>query len=109
MNTVHLSIRTALALTLALAAVPAAHAFAGEAPADAHAASARVSYADLDLDQPRDVRRLYGRLRQAAREVCRHGAAPKTYAPACARAALAAAVASVRSPTLDHLHRESGD
>jgi UrcA family protein len=43
---------------------------ASAATADDGARQAVVKYSDLDLSQPNDARRLYRRIKQAAREVC---------------------------------------
>jgi UrcA family protein len=40
------------------------------APGDFGPRTALVHYSDLDLSQPKDARRLYGRIKAAAREVC---------------------------------------
>jgi UrcA family protein len=91
----------AVTVVFALAAAPSADASTGDA---IH--SRRVSYSDLDLTRDRDVRALYRRLRTAAQDVCRYGAAPETYSEECARAALDASVARVNAPALAALHRE---
>jgi len=69
----------------------------------------KVSYADLDLSRPEDVRVLYRRLRYAASEVCQPAPLVELSAHAaweqCYRAALERAVVQVNAPQLLALHR----
>jgi UrcA family protein len=63
-----------------------------------------VKYSDLDLSRPQDARRLYGRIKYAAREVCDNNASSdlhllKIY-QTCLRKAVTDAVAQVQSPQL---------
>jgi len=63
-----------------------------------------VHYSDLDLSCPEDARRLYGRIRIAARDVCQNFRGPdlqrlRVYKQ-CRAKAVADAVAQVRSPQL---------
>jgi UrcA family protein len=86
---------------------------AAMAAADAEASTGRdvtVSYKDLDLSRPADVRTLYKRIENAAASACLE--APPTVELArhlawerCYSAALDSAVMQVRSPELLALHR----
>jgi len=89
---------------------------ANVAPAAAAAPSVTVSYRDLDLSRPGDVRTLYRRLQHAAASVCqpvsqlelsRHLAWQRCY-----DSALDSAVMAVRSPELlalnDSVHSSAG-
>jgi UrcA family protein len=92
-------------LVLALA-VPAST-WAGSAP------TVRVDASGLDLRTQEGVSVLYGRIRLAAREVCRvHRAQTGTRVPAvfarCVRDAVDGAVYSWRLPMLAALHDELG-
>jgi UrcA family protein len=62
-----------------------------------------VSFRDLDLSNPEEVKTLYRRIQRAARQVCGY----ESYEPIeqlmwreCYKAAIANAVAKVRSPLL---------
>ena len=68
-----------------------------------------VSYADLDLSKPAGVEVLYGRIKQAARNVCSYldNRQPehKVLWRRCYSDAVANAIATVDRPTLTALHR----
>ncbi|HEY6640807.1 UrcA family protein [Povalibacter sp.] len=98
-----------LAALLATAAMTSAHAN------DSRAVEQReVRYDDLDLMQPGDVARLYGRIDQAAQAVCwTSGVLEVTARPRmkrCTAQALARAVADVDAPLLSdyYLARKRG-
>jgi UrcA family protein len=95
---------TAVALTGFLTA----HA-ASAAPADAGPRTAVVKYRDLDLSQPKDVRRLYGRIKSAAREVCDNDPGFDVHRlsifKSCMRDAVSDAVSQVQSPQLTNIRQ----
>ena len=68
-----------------------------------------VSYADLDLSKPAGVEVLYGRIKQAARNVCSYldNRQPehKVLWRNCYNDAVANAITAVDRPTLTALHR----
>ena len=85
--------------------------------AAAEPASVTVSYSDLQLSRPADVRVLYSRLQQAAKSVC---GAPSRYEleryaafQRCVQAALRDAVSHINSPELQSavaaLNRAGGE
>jgi UrcA family protein len=97
--------RPMLALAVAaltLAATP--HALADDV---ATVTTKRVSTAGMDLAAPKDARRLYRRLRDAAQDVCAYSSATGVYSHECAKQALDASVAQLGSPAVDALHRAS--
>jgi UrcA family protein len=104
MNTFRIALITAITTSLAVAA----HASA-PAPATAPESETRlIKYADLDLSHNADVRRLYHRIRTAAREAC---GGSYLLAPLmardlkrCAEDATARAVARVNAPSLTRYH-----
>jgi len=61
--------KTAIIAMAALAAALTAN-LASATTVDDEARQAVVHYSDLDLSRPEDARRLYTRIRRAAREVC---------------------------------------
>ena len=94
--------KTILASLAALAALAAA---ASPAAADPGAETLRlverVSYADLDLSREADAKRLLGRLRRAAADVCERGdvsLARLAQARSCREGALAIAIAELQAP-----------
>ena len=68
----------------------------------------KVSFADLDLSQPRDVSRLYARIGVAARQVCPDTESASLYLAAvgrdCIRDSTARAVRDVGSSALTQYH-----
>lgn len=97
--------RSMLALAVAALALTATpHVLADDV---ATVTTKRVSTAGMDLACPRDARKLYRRLRNAAQEVCAYSSATGTYSRECAKEALNASVAQLNSPTVDALHRAS--
>ena len=87
-----------------------------QALAGDHAVTVRISVStrDVDLSQPAGLRRLYGRLRDAARIACgdgnRLGLAPVDNFTRCFEKALGEAVRSVnrqRLTQLDAAHRQA--
>jgi len=95
---------TAVALTGFLTA----HA-ASAAPADGEPRTAIVNYQDLDLSQPKDVQRLYGRIKRAAREVCDNDPGfdlqRLSIFKSCLRNAVSDAVSQVQSAQLTNIRQ----
>jgi UrcA family protein len=81
----------------------------GGAAALAAAPSTVVSYANLDLSQPRDAQVLYSRIRRAADLVCAnyvgYDLAASTQHDTCVMRAVDDAVRVVNRPVLDAVHR----
>jgi UrcA family protein len=101
----------ALALTTALAwaAVPA-HADRIEGVTVSSAPTMRVSYAELDINKPRGLEVLYGRIQRAAKVVCGFDFSPQELArsrqaKACYNHAIDDAVRQINRPTLTAFHR----
>jgi UrcA family protein len=110
MKTFRIALITAITSSLAVATHASVSAPApAPAPATESGSEIRlVGYADLDLSQDADVRRLYRRIRTAAREAC---GGSYLLAPVmsrglkrCAEEATARAVARVNAPTLTRYH-----
>ena len=88
-------------------------AFVQAAPADSVPTSERVSYRDLDLNNPRDAAVMLERLRQAALQAC--GASPfsipeyrrSVEASACYRQSLERAVGELGSPSVGQLYQNA--
>jgi UrcA family protein len=100
MKTFRIALITAITTSLAIAT----HASASSAESETRL----IRYADLDLSQDTDVRRLYHRIRTAAREAC---GGSYLLAPVmsrglkrCAEDATARAVARVNAPSLTRYH-----
>jgi UrcA family protein len=78
--------------------------------ADESVATQRVSYKDLNLNNPEDAAVLYGRIKKAANRVCENWDQfhlPQLYAlQACVDGAVSRGVADVNSPMLTSLYRE---
>lgn len=94
-----------------VAFVAASLAFAGSAAVAAPQTVTReatVNYADLNLESPAGVERLYTRIRSAARQVCgaaeHRDFAARNAVRSCRSAAVANAVAKVDSPALSARH-----
>jgi UrcA family protein len=92
--------------------VPAAAAAAPPTAAGSDPPSIRVPYRDLDLHTPQGVATLYGRVRQAALEVC-DARQPlvgtrliSAAAAACVRRSMASIVQQLAVPGLAALHAE---
>jgi len=69
----------------------------------------KVTFDDLDLDQPADVRAMYERIRAAARFVCRHDLYPwdgqwASHYKNCIEGAVDKAVRNVNNVSLTALH-----
>jgi UrcA family protein len=84
--------------------------FAAGAAAD-EVRSLNVRYADLNLDRPADVARLYQRIRLAAEDVCGPRLLTGSHLPAagyqrCFADAVAQAVARVDRPALSAYHQQ---
>jgi UrcA family protein len=81
----------------------------GGAVAFAAPPSTVVSYADLDLSQPRGAQVLYSRIRRAADHVCAHYAgqdlAASTQYDTCVTHAVDDAVRAINRPVLEAVHR----
>jgi UrcA family protein len=93
--------KTALIVMTALAAALTAN-LASATTADNEVRQTVVHYSDLDLARPEDARRLYGRIRSAARGVCENFRSPdlqrnQIYRQ-CRDKAVADAVAKLQSP-----------
>jgi UrcA family protein len=69
---------------------------------------ATVNYADLNLESPAGIDKLYARLRTAARQVCgsaeRSDLAASMYVAECRAKAVAQAVAKIDNPALTARH-----
>lgn len=92
--------------------VPAAAKAATPAPGNAERPSVRVPYGDLDLRTPQGVATLYGRVRQAAMDVC-DARQPligtrliSATAAACVRRSMESIVRQLAVPGLAALHAE---
>jgi UrcA family protein len=104
MKTFRIALITAIASSLAVAT----HASAPAPTTESGSEIRLIGYADLDLSQDADVRRLYRRIRTAAREAC---GGSYLLAPVmsrglkrCAEDATARAVARVNAPSLTRYH-----
>jgi len=102
-HVITLTLSSLLGLGAAIGAASAARAEA--------APSVTVSYRDLDLSQPADVRTLYRRLERAASNVCgpviESGMWEHTAWNRCYQQALDSAVMQIRSPELLALYRST--
>jgi UrcA family protein len=105
--------KSALALTLTTAiawtAAPA-HADRIEGVTVSSAPTLRVSYAELDINKPRGLEVLYGRIQRAAKIVCGYDFSPQELArarqaKACYNDAIDDAVRQINRPTLTAFHR----
>jgi UrcA family protein len=100
---------------LAVASAMALTSFASAAAEPTDGVRTRTVKAwDLDLAKPEDVQTLYGRVREAARDVCRtearehwkstRTAAPLQWTQSCVRDAVDTAVREIDNPLLATLH-----
>ena len=100
--------RRALITIAALAAVATAN-LASAAPEGDEPRSVIVRYADLDPSQPGDARRLYSRIKRAARKVCDNYPSSNVQRlmiyDECLGRAITAAVAQVRSEQVNAVLR----
>jgi UrcA family protein len=83
--------------------------FAADSFPDATPSSVTVRYADLNLDRPADVAKLYHRIATASHSVCGQRELPGSLQPStawaqCVRDAIAQAVARVDRPELSAYH-----
>jgi len=97
------------ALVLAGVAAVASFGFVGIAHADEESVpTVTISYSDLDLSQPADAARLYGRIETAAVTVCRDLDRRSVELLAafrqCKAHAIDGAVSNVNNPNLSALH-----
>ncbi len=94
--------------TLALASLLTAQAALATPPQD-EVKTVAVHYRDLDLSQPQDAKRLYWRIKSAARIACDNDPESDLIRLAeykrCMREAVANAVAQVKSPQLTGIHQ----
>ncbi len=78
-------------------------------PAQGEVKTVAVHYRDLDLSQPKDAKRLYWRIKSAARIACDNDPesdlARLAAYKSCLREAIADAVAQVKSPQLTSIHQ----
>jgi UrcA family protein len=103
--------RTLIGAALALLICGAEAALFATAASAAEVHSISVRYADLDLDRPADVARLYGRIRAAADNVCGPRVLTGSYVPQphyqrCFADAVTQAVARVDRPALSAYHQQ---
>jgi len=99
--------RTLAALAMLGTAVMLAPTVAGAAPTPEVSQSVIVHYGDLDTSKAADIKRLYLRIKRAARSVCQHD----QWSPVqldCYEAAVADAVARVHQPLLSALVERRG-
>jgi len=99
------------AAVLVLAGAWQCSAFASTAPADEDVRRVTVRFGDLNLEQPRGVAALYGRLRLAAAQACGEPQSPgeafmSADWRACVAQAVERAVATVDRPALTAYHRK---
>jgi UrcA family protein len=103
--------RTLIAAALALLICGAEGALFAAGASAAEVRSLSVRYADLDLERPADVARLYQRIRGAAENVCGPRLLTGLNVPSpdyrrCFAAAVAQAVARVDRPALSAYHQQ---
>jgi UrcA family protein len=103
--------RTLIGAALALLICGAEAALFVTAASAAEVHSISVRYADLDLDRPAGVARLYGRIRAAADNVCSPRVLTGSYVPQpdyqrCFADAVTQAVARVDRPALSAYHQQ---
>jgi UrcA family protein len=103
--------RTLIGAALALLICGAEAALFATAASAAESHSLSVPYADLDLDRPADVARLYQRIRRAAEDVCGPRLLTGSHVPEasyqlCFADAVAQAVARVDRAALSAYHQQ---
>ena len=100
------SIRLTVASALAIAAAGIIATNASAEPSSGAVKKITVNYAELNLDKPAGVKKLYKRLRNASQYVCGGRQAILAYRSAkrCYNEALAQAVIDVNKPLLSELH-----
>jgi UrcA family protein len=92
-----------------LAAAPTANLAMAATRDEAVPKQAIVKFKDLDLSRPQDARRLYGRIKRAASDVCENGASSDIHRlmvyESCIRKAVADAVARLQSSQVTALEQ----
>jgi UrcA family protein len=95
-------------MSVALTTLLTAHGASAAAPGPGDVKTVVVHYHDLDLSQPKDAQRLYGRITRAARKACDNDPESDlmrlTLYKSCMRTAITNAVSQVNSPQLTSVY-----